>query len=97
MNTPEAQEALAFYRDIALVDHASPTITELQDPDKLSRFQSGRLAMMIEGNWFAPGFLKNDYLVENVASAVLPKEKLMQQLQMDLVGLPVRVQNTQKK
>lgn len=56
MNTPEAQEALAFYRDIALVDHASPTITELQDPDKLSRFQSGRLAMMIEGNWFAPGF-----------------------------------------
>ncbi len=76
MNTPEAQEALAFYRDIALVDHASPTITELQDPDKLSRFQSGRLAMMIEGNWFAPGFLKNDYLVENVASAVLPKGKV---------------------
>lgn len=52
--------------------------------------------MMIEGNWFAPDF-ENDYLVENVASAVLPKEKLMQQLQMDLVGLPVRVQNTQKK
>lgn len=76
MNTPEAQEALAFYRDIALVDHASPTITELQDPDKLSRFQSGRLAMMIEGNWFAPGFLKNDYLVENVASVVLPKGKV---------------------
>ncbi|HHC8505832.1 TPA: sugar ABC transporter substrate-binding protein [Enterococcus faecium] len=76
LNTPEAQEVLAFYRDIALVDHASPTITELQDPDKLSRFQSGRLAMMIEGNWFAPGFLKNDYLVENVASAVLPKGKV---------------------
>ena len=32
--------------------------------------------MMIEGNWFAPGFLKNDYLVENVASAVLPKGKV---------------------
>ncbi len=32
--------------------------------------------MMIEGNWFAPGFLKNDYLVENVASVVLPKEKV---------------------
>lgn len=76
LNTPEAQEALAFYRDIALVDHSSPTIQELQDPDKLSRFESGRLAMMVEGNWFAPGFLKNDYMVENVSAAVLPKGKI---------------------
>ena len=76
LNTPEAQEALAFYRDIALVDHSSPTIQELQDPDKLSRFESGRLAMMVEGNWFAPGFLKNDYMVENASAAVLPKGKI---------------------
>ncbi len=76
LNTPEAQEALAFYRDIALVDHSSPTIQELQDPDKLSRFESGRLAMMVEGNWFAPGFLKNEYMVENVSAAVLPKGKI---------------------
>jgi len=75
LNTKEAQEAIAFYRDLALVDHASPTVTELQDPDSVSRFQSGRLAMLIEGNWFAPGFQQNEYLVKNAASAVLPKGK----------------------
>lgn len=75
-NTPEVQEALAYYRDIALVDHASPTVQELQDPNPVSRFQSGRIAMLVEGNWQAPGFLKNDYLVENAGVAVLPKGKV---------------------
>lgn len=75
-NTPEVQEALAFYRDLILKDKVSPSAKDLLDTDKITRFQSGKIAMIVEGNWQAPGFAKNEYTKENVAVSVLPKGKV---------------------
>lgn len=76
MNSSAAQETLEFYTNLILVDGVSPTAKELQDTNKIGRFQAGRLAMIVEGNWQTPGFLKNEYLVKNADVAVLPKGKV---------------------
>lgn len=75
-NTPEVQEALSFYRDLILKDQVSPSAKAMLDTDKVARFQSGKIAMLIEGNWHAPGMAKNEYTKENAAVAVLPKGKI---------------------
>lgn len=76
MNSPEVQEAIEFYKNLVLIDGASPSIKDLQDTNKAGRFQAGTLAMIVEGNWQTAGFLKNDYMVENADVAVLPKGKV---------------------
>lgn len=75
MNSEEVQDALRYYIDFYLNDQSSPSAKELQDTNKVGRFQAGRLAMIVEGNWQTPGFLKNEYLAENADVAVLPKGK----------------------
>lgn len=75
MNSEEVQEALRYYIDFYLNDQSSPSAKELQDTNKVGRFQAGRLAMIVEGNWQTPGFLKNEYLAEHADVAVLPKGK----------------------
>lgn len=72
-DTPEVQGALTYYRDLILEDKVSPSAKDLLDTDKIARFQAGKIAMIVEGNWQAPGFEKNEYTKENVAVAVLPK------------------------
>lgn len=75
MNSEEVQDALRYYIDFYLNDQSSPSAKELQDTNKVGRFQAGRLAMIVEGNWQTPGFLKNEYLAEHADVAVLPKGK----------------------
>lgn len=75
-NTPEVQEALTFYSNLYLKDKVTPSVKELMDTDKISRFQSGKIAMVVEGNWHAPGLAKNEYTKEHAAVAVLPKGKV---------------------
>lgn len=69
-DTPEAQEGIAFWRD--LIDSgASPTLEQLQDTTADQWFTSGKLAMYFSGSWFR-GALTDTALAEDVTVVPLP-------------------------
>lgn len=74
-NSEEVKKALQFYTDLSQVHKVSPDVTTLQETNKIALFQSGKLAMMIEGNWHTVNFANNDYTKEHAGVAVLPKDQ----------------------
>lgn len=74
-NTPEVQEAMQFYIDLHSKHNVSPDVATLQETSKISLFQSGKLAMMIEGNWHTSSFAQNEYTREHAGVAPMPKGK----------------------
>lgn len=43
MNSEEVQDALRYYIDFYLNDQSSPSAKELQDTNKVGRFQAGKI------------------------------------------------------
>ncbi|WP_105207606.1 ABC transporter substrate-binding protein [Streptococcus suis] len=76
LNSEAVAETMQFYTDLINVDRVSPTVKELQETNRIARFQAGKVAMIIEGNWHATNMLNNEYTKKNAAVAVLPKGKV---------------------
>jgi len=51
INTPEAQETMEFFADLASRKQVTPSADELKQENAQSRFLNGRLAMWPQGSW----------------------------------------------
>jgi N,N'-diacetylchitobiose transport system substrate-binding protein len=60
IDSPQAQEGLTFYTDLALKKGLStPAAATWKETDLLKNFESGKLAMVITGNWTITKILKD--------------------------------------
>lgn len=74
-NDPNTVEALQWFVDLSTKEKVSPTDDQLSENDAVTRFQSGKLAMIVQGSWMCNQFRENEYVRENCDVAVLPKGK----------------------
>lgn len=74
-NNQNTVDALKWWVDFSLTDKSSPTAQQLAENSAYSLLESGRVAMITQGNWMAPQFRDNEYTRENIDAAVLPKGK----------------------
>jgi multiple sugar transport system substrate-binding protein len=58
MNLPENLEAYQFCKDLTYKYHVQPTQTEYQDTDGRTMFSLGRVAMIPDGHWSIPRYMK---------------------------------------
>lgn len=66
INSPESKDALAYLQGLIKEGYSpTPAETQTMPPDQL--FQSGKLGMLIEGQWMMPGFSKIDKFKWGVA------------------------------
>ncbi|MCI1890667.1 MAG: sugar ABC transporter substrate-binding protein [Schleiferilactobacillus harbinensis] len=67
--------ALQFYQDLMLKDKVSPSAQVLEQTDQINLFESGKVAMIMAGNWGADELASNEYTAKNADVAMLPKGK----------------------
>lgn len=68
---PEAEQALTFYRQLALIDHVCPREEEVPQIFQDTGFLTGQVAMCINGPWFLP-FLEQTSLADSYVVVPIP-------------------------
>lgn len=71
-DTPEAIEAMQFYTDLVLKHKVSPTPQQFADTQASALFSSGKLAMMLLGNYNLAGIAENEDIKDKAEWAVVP-------------------------
>lgn len=76
INEKNTADALQWFVDLSTKEGVSPTDDELSENDSVTSFQSGKVAMVVQGSWMCSQFKDNEYTKENCDVAVLPKGKV---------------------
>ena len=76
INEESTVEALQWFVDLSVKEGVSPTDDQLSENDAVTSFQSGKVAMVVQGSWMCSQFKDNEYTRENCDVAVLPKGKV---------------------
>lgn len=71
---PATIEGLRFWTDL-IESGSSPSMQQMTDTSPLQWFESGKTAMFYGGSWNVTEFKKNEYTVDKVDVAPLPKGK----------------------
>jgi multiple sugar transport system substrate-binding protein len=74
-NDPATIEGLRFWTDL-IKSGSSPSLQQMTDTLPLQWFESGKAAMFYGGSWNVVEFKKNEYTVDKVDVAPLPKGKV---------------------
>lgn len=72
---PETQEALQFYVDMIYKEKVSPSFETLVETSNTNLFESGKVAMIMQGSWMVTELKNNEYTHANCDVAVLPQGK----------------------
>lgn len=91
VNSANTVEALQWFVDLSVKEKVSPTDNQLAENDAVTSFQSGKVAMVVQGSWMTSQFKDNEYTKENADVAVLPKGKV-QATQMNGKGYAIAAQ-----
>ncbi|MBP1042504.1 sugar ABC transporter substrate-binding protein [Vagococcus sp. BWB3-3] len=75
INQKNTVEALQWFVDLSTKEGVSPTDDQLSENDAVTSFQSGKVAMVVQGSWMTSQFRDNEYTLKNCDVAVLPKGK----------------------
>jgi multiple sugar transport system substrate-binding protein len=73
-DNPATIEGLKFWTDF-IKEKSSPSLAQMTETTPQDLFQSGKVAMLYDGNWQAVVFSKNQYLGDKLGVAILPKGK----------------------
>jgi multiple sugar transport system substrate-binding protein len=72
MDNENTIKAMTWLTD--LLQQCAPDYASVSENGPDALLQSGKIAMTLQGDWMAPAFLENDYVVANCDVAVLPKD-----------------------
>lgn len=70
---PATIEALDWWTSFILKDKSSPTAAQMAQTDPFAMFQSGKVAMLYDGDWESAPLAQDEKFAEGVGVAVLPK------------------------
>lgn len=70
---PESIEAVQFYVDMIYKHKVSPSYETLVETSNTNLFESGKVAMIIQGSWMVSELKNNEYSHANADVAVLPQ------------------------
>jgi multiple sugar transport system substrate-binding protein len=71
---PEAIAGLKFWTDL-IKNKVSPTAAQMTETQPEKLFESGKVAMVYDGNWIVGEFAANEYTKANADVTVMPKGK----------------------
>lgn len=71
---PGGAEGVQCWLDL-IKDGSSPTAEQMTETSPQDLFQSGRVAMVFQGSWMIPQFMKNDAIKDKIDIAPMPKIK----------------------
>ncbi len=72
---PETIEAIQFYTDLINKYKVSPAYATLVETSNTNLFESGKVAMILQGSWMVTEMKSNEYTHDNADVAVLPMGK----------------------
>lgn len=71
---PGGVEGIQCWLDL-IKDGSSPTAEQMLENTPQDLFQSGKVAMVFQGSWMVPQFMKNDAIKDKIDIAPMPKIK----------------------
>lgn len=72
---PATMDALQFYIDMIYKEKVSPTFETLVETSNTNLFESGKVAMILQGSWMVTELKNNEYTNANCDVAVIPQGK----------------------